>query len=144
MRQLLTRAAIVATAIISIALIGCTSETTETTDTGATESKGVDGRVSSEIANLAHRLVIAYMSDKTWGFFGATCEQWIEQDYRWDPSLGELQIDGRTKLTYTRNPDRMLGPEQLVFFVDIDTGEVEGDNESETGRSGVAEGCDKW
>lgn len=144
MRQLLTRAAIAATAIISIALIGCTSDTAETTGAGATESTEVDGKVSSEIANLAHRLVIAYMSNKTWGFFGATCEQWIEQDYRWDPSLGELHVDGRTKLTYTRNPDRMLGPEQLVFFVDIDTGEVEGDNESETGRSGVAEGCDKW
>ena len=102
--------------------------------------------VSPEIAVLAHRLVFAYMSDKAWGFFGATCEMWIEDDYRWDKSMGELQADGRIKVTYERHEDRILGPEQLVFYVDIDSQEVEGDNEPDidTGRLGVAEGCDQW
>ena len=100
--------------------------------------------VSPEIAVLAHRLVFAYMSDKTWGFFGATCERWIEMDYEWAKSSSELQPDGRIKVTYARQPERVLGPEELVFYVDVDTQEVQGDNESETGRSGIAEGCDQW
>ena len=100
--------------------------------------------VSPEIAVLAHRLVFAYMSDKTWGFFGATCERWIEMDYEWAKSSSELQSDGRIKVTYARQPDRVLGPAELVFYVNIDTQEVQGDNESETGRSGIAEGCDQW
>lgn len=104
----------------------------------------IGGTVSPEIAVLAHRLVFAYMSDKTWGFFGATCEKWIEMDYQWETSMSEHQTDGRIKITYERKPERIIGPERLVFFVDVDRGEVEGDNLSETGRSGVAEGCDKW
>ena len=43
-----------------------------------------------------------------------------------------------------RQPDRLLGPDELVFYVDIDSGDVTGDNESENGRSGIAEGCDQW
>ncbi len=104
----------------------------------------VSAEVSSEIAGLAHRIVLAYMSDKAWGFFGATCKMWIEEDYEWDKSVSEFRSDGRVKVTYLRHPDRILGPEELVFYVDIDTNEVEGDNASDTGRSSVAEGCDQW
>ena len=100
--------------------------------------------VSTEIAGLAHRIVLAYMSDKAWGFFGATCKMWIEEDYEWDKSMSEFSSDGRVKIVYLRHPDRILGPAELVFHVDIDTNEVRGDNESETGRSSVAEGCDQW
>lgn len=102
--------------------------------------------VSREIGILAHRLVFAYMSDKPWGFFGATCEKWIQDDYQWESSMGEQLGDGRIKVTYLRNEDRIIGPEQLVFYVDIDTSQVEGDNkpETDTGRVGVAEGCDQW
>ena len=136
--------AIVCVVLLASALAACNSEestdpsatpTTETTETAA---------VSPEIGLLSHRLVIAYMSDKAWGFFGATCEKWIETDYEWMGSLSEHQDDGRIKVTYARQPDRPLGPERLVFYVDVEGGEVKGDNESETGRSGVAEGCDKW
>ncbi|MYA60084.1 MAG: hypothetical protein F4X40_05930 [Chloroflexi bacterium] len=102
--------------------------------------------VSSEIGILAHRLVFAYMSDKPWGFFGATCEMWIREDYQWESSMSEQLEDGRIKVTYQRNEDRIIGPEILIFNVDIDTREVEGDNmpETDTGRMGVAEGCDQW
>ncbi len=102
--------------------------------------------VSREISILAHRLVFAYMSDKPWGFFGATCEKWIREDYQWESSMSEQLDDGRIKVTYLRNQDRIIGHEILVFYVDIDTKEVEGDNKPEidTGRMGVAEGCDQW
>ena len=86
------------------------------------------------------------MSDKPWGFFGATCEKWIEGDYLWDSSMSELLLDGRINITYQRKEDRIVGPEKLVFHVNIDTGEVKGDNkpENDTGRMGAAEGCDQW
>lgn len=130
--------------LIGIALIACNNETSQSTLTSPDETAITETEVSPEVAVLAHRLVFAYMSDKTWGFFGATCEKWIDMDYAWEKSSSELREDGRVKVTYTRQPDRLLGPDELVFYVDIDSGEVEGDNEAETGRSGIAEGCDQW
>ncbi len=129
---------------IGIALIACNNDTSQSTPTVADEVALAETDVSPEIAVLAHRLVFAYMSDKTWGFFGATCERWIEMDYEWDKSSSEQYDDGRIRVTYARQPDRLLGPDELVFYVDIDSGHVQGDNESETGRSGIAEGCDQW
>lgn len=130
--------------LIGFALIACNNEMPQSTPTVADEITPTQTEVSPEIAVLAHRLVFAYMSDKTWGFFGATCERWIEMDYEWDKSSSEQHDDGRIKVTYARQPDRLLGPEELAFYVDIDSGDVQGDNESETGRSGIAEGCDQW
>ena len=140
-------AAVAVTILFSATLVACESEPSDPTASGtngATAEATIDGEVSPEIAVLAHRLVFAYLSDKTWGFFGATCEKWIEMDYEWDSSVSELQPDGRVRVAYGRQPDRLLGPDQLVFFVDIDSGDVEGDNKSDTGRSGIAEGCDQW
>lgn len=127
--------------VLSVACVSSTSEESE----GSVEPTATVG-VSPEIAILAHRLVFAYMSDKPWGFFGATCEQWIQDDYLWDKSTSELHGDGRIKVIYDRHEDRILGPDQLIFFIDIDTQQVEGDNkpENEAGRMGVAEGCDQW
>ena len=130
--------------LIGIALIACNNDTSQSTQTISDEGALTETDVSPEIAVLAHRLVFAYMSDKTWGFFGATCERWIEMDYEWDKSSSEQYDDGRIRVTYARQPDRLLGPDALVFYVDIDSGHVQGDNESETGRSGIAEGCDQW
>ena len=136
--------AIAAALLIGLALITCDDNTSNSTSTIEDEATLTETEVSPEIAVLAHRLVFAYMSDKTWGFFGATCEKWIEMDYEWNKSSSELQEDGRVKITYVRQADRILGPDELVFYVDVDSGEVKGDNESETGRSSIAEGCDQW
>ena len=136
--------AISAAFLIGIALIACDNETSQSTATVADEAASTETDVSAEIAVLAHRLVFAYMSNKTWGFFGATCEKWIEMDYEWDKSSTELRDDGQIKVSYARQTDRLLGPDELVFYVDIDSGDVAGDNESESGRSGIAEGCDQW
>lgn len=135
---------LIAVMTAAVALLACNSETNSETPDTVSVTQSLEETVSPEIAGLAHRLVIAYMSDKDWGFFGATCDQWIQEDYQWRTTMSQHQPDGRVKITYQRNPDRILGPDALVFFVTVDTGEVEGDNESETGRSSVAEGCDKW
>ena len=116
-------------------------------DAGGTASQSTPTtEVSREVGILAHRLVFAYMSDKPWGFFGATCEKWIKDDYQWESSMSEQLADGSIKVTYLRNEDRIIGPEQLIFYVNIDSHQVEGDNkpETDTSRMGVAEGCDQW
>ena len=136
--------AISAAFLIGIALIACDNETSQSTPIVADEAASTETEVSAEIGLLAHRLVVAHMSDKAWGFFGATCEKWIETDYEWDKSSTELRDDGRIKVSYARQTDRLLGPDELIFYVDIDSGDVTGDNESESGRSGIAEGCDQW
>ena len=130
--------------VVLVLSVACVSSTSKESEGSVEPTATVE--VSPEIAILAHRLVFAYMSDKPWGFFGATCEQWIKDDYLWDKSTSELHGDGRIKITYQRHEDRILGPEQLDFFVNIDTQQVEGDNkpENEAGRMGVAEGCDQW
>ena len=130
--------------LATLTLFACESGSSGDVVLEASVQETPPSEVSREIAVLAHRLVFAYMSDKTWGFFGATCEMWVEMDYEWESSMSELQDDGRVKVTYLRQEDRLLGPDQLVFYVDIDSLDVEGDNESETGRSGIAEGCDQW
>ena len=124
--------------------IACQSESTSDNGNGSVSDPTIE--VSRELGILAHRLVFAYMSDKPWGFFGATCEQWIRDDYQWESAMSEQLADERIKVTYQRNEDRIIGPEQLIFYVDIDTRDVEGDNKPEnpSGRMGVAEGCDQW
>ena len=128
------------------AVLACQSgSTSNDADSTASQSTPTT-EVSREVGILAHRLVFAYMSDKPWGFFGATCEKWIQDDYQWESSMSEQLADRRIKVTYLRNEDRIIGPEQLIFYVNIDSHQVEGDNkpETDTGRMGVAEGCDQW
>ena len=144
MRALKSILPVTAAILVGTVLIACDRGTQQNTPTEIDETVATVTEVSPEIAVLAHRLVFAYMSDKTWGFFGATCERWIEMDYEWDKSSSEMLEDGRIKVTYMRQPDRMLGADQLIFYVDIDSRDVQGDNKSETGRSGIAEGCDQW
>ena len=131
---------------VLLAALACQSRATSENGSDVASESTPIVEVSREISVLAHRLVFAYMSDKPWGFFGATCEQWIREDYQWESSMSQQLDDDRVKVTYKRNEDRILGPEVLAFYVDIDTKEVEGDNEpdTDTGRIGVAEGCDQW
>lgn len=135
-----------ASIMLFLAAIACESGSSGNNSADLTRASSPTSEVSREIAILAHRLVFAYMSDKPWGFFGATCEKWIQDDYQWESSMSEQLVDGRIKVTYQRNEDRIIGPESLVFYVDIDTNNVAGDNQPviDTGRMGVAEGCDQW
>ena len=139
-----TYAALAVTILLASLTLACQRGPTENETEVSTGIEENVADVSGEVAVLAHRLVNSYMSGKTWGFFGSTCEKWIEMDYDWDQSISVQLPDDRVKVTYTLQPDRILGPGHLIFYVDIDTGEVEGDNEPADGRSGIAEGCDKW
>lgn len=85
--------------------------------------------------------VIAYLSDKAWGFFGATCDQWVAMDYEFSPGLSGNSTDDATVVVFSRRPDREVGPLTLTFRIGP-SGTVSGENKLE--RSGIAEGCDKW
>ena len=100
--------------------------------------------VSREIALVARQMTVGYLSDKTWGFFGAMCDQWLDIDYTWLPDQAERLEDGRVTAIFQRREERILGPETLTFKVDFDTGAVKGENEIESERLGVTEGCDAW
>lgn len=89
-------------------------------------------------------MTLAYLSDKTWGFFGAMCDQWVAMDYEWQQEASARYVDGRVSVEFQRLEDRILGPERLTYKVDLDSGEVKGDNDQGTERLGTTEGCDRW
>jgi hypothetical protein len=82
-----------------------------------------------------------YLSEKSWGFFGATCDRWVELDYEFDAGRTGKSEDGAIVVVFNRRPDRDLGSDTLTFSVSTD-GTVQGDNK--LARSGIAEGCDQW
>ena len=99
---------------------------------------------SAGITSWAVQLVREYLETKPWGFFGATCEQWLDIDYLVAEPTATIGRDGRVHISLDRHPDRALGPESVMYFVDLDTAEVVGDHSSDDGRFGTTEGCDKW
>ncbi len=93
----------------------------------------------------ADEAIMRYLSDKSWGFFGATCDQWLSEDYELSKKMSKYEYDSDVwRVVYTRSFDRIVGSGQLIFMVDASTGSVKGMNERDDGRFGVAEGCDKW
>ncbi|MCZ6539860.1 MAG: hypothetical protein O6922_08565 [Chloroflexi bacterium] len=97
--------------------------------------------ISEADAADARDTVVAYLSEKAWGFFGATCDLWVEIDYEFAPVLSGDSPDGATVVVFSRRPDRELGPPTLTFQVNP-SGAIAGENKLE--RSGIAEGCDQW
>ena len=92
----------------------------------------------------ARETVRAYLETKAWGFFGANCSQWLEMDY--SRSAGKTGYEPGAdswELTYARVDGRIVGLEELRFEVNASSGDVRGHNLID-GRSGIAEGCDKW
>ena len=82
-----------------------------------------------------------YLSKKSWGFFGSTCDRWVELDYEFDAGRTGESEDGAIVVVFNRRLDRDLGSDTLTFSVNTD-GTVQGDNK--LARSGIAEGCDQW
>ena len=99
---------------------------------------------SASITSWAVQLVREYLETKPWGFFGATCEQWLDIDYVVTEPTATIGQDGRVHVVLDRHPDRALGPESVKYYVDLDTAEVVGDHSTDDGRLGTTEGCDKW
>ncbi len=95
-------------------------------------------------AKEAHQTVNSFLHEKSWGFFGATCEAWLTMDYELDSS-GTLYSndEGRWVVRFIRAEGRYLGPKSLAYRVHPGTAEVKGDNET-PGRLGKPEGCNRW
>jgi hypothetical protein len=91
-------------------------------------------------AVVARDTVLSYLSEKAWGFFGATCDLWVDLDYEFSVRVSGTS-NGVIFVVFIRRPDRDLGSSRLTFRINVD-GSVQGDNLLE--RSGIAEGCDKW
>ena len=85
--------------------------------------------------------VLSYLSEKSWGFFGATCDKWVDLDYEFSADDSGKALNDVIRVVFNRQPDRDLGSLTLSFEVRED-GSVQGDNLLE--RSGIAEGCDQW
>ena len=134
------RGIIASCVLVSVVMFGCAVSPEETavpvTTTGEAASEG--------IANWSVQLIREYLSDKPWGFFGASCEQWLEIDYLIEEPSAFIKSDGRIHVEFTRHPDRMLGPDVVKFDVDLDSAHVEGDHADDDERLGTTEGCDKW
>lgn len=112
-------------------------------DTAEPDPTAVES-ASASITSWAVQLVREYLDTKPWGFFGATCEQWLDIDYIVAEPTATIEQDGRIHIVLDRRPDRALGPESVKYYVDLDTAEVVGDHSSDDGRLGTTEGCDKW
>ncbi len=132
--------------ILGLSLVSaCDNDAVDNSDDTRDASHSENSFVSPEIALLTHRHTVAYLSDKTWGYFGATCDQWLEIDYQWTAEESELLDDGRVSVVYARREERLLGPERLEFVVDLIEPKVQGRNRNQdAARSGISEGCDKW
>lgn len=97
--------------------------------------------LSKSEAMAARDTVLTYLSEKSWGFFGATCDMWIDLDYEFSADDSGKALNDVIRVVFNRQPDRDLGSLTLSFEVRED-GSVQGDNLLE--RSGIAEGCDQW
>lgn len=97
--------------------------------------------LSETEAMAARDTVLSYLSEKSWGFFGATCDKWVALDYDFSADDSGKALNDVIRVVFNRRPDRDLGSLTLSFEVSED-GSVQGNNLLE--RSGIAEGCDQW
>jgi hypothetical protein len=122
----------------------CQSESNDDTEQSHADPPGqvIPLTPLSETEAMAVRdTVLTYLSEKSWGFFGATCDRWVELDYEFSGDDSVKSLNDVISVVFNRRPDRDLGSLTLSFEVRED-GSVQGDNLLE--RSGIAEGCDQW
>lgn len=127
-------------ACIMCLVLGCNSSRTLSQ---ATEHPTVEA-ANESITNWAVQLIKEYLDSKPWGFFGASCEQWLEIDYLTDTPTATVEMDGRIHVAFQRHPDRTLGPGEVKYYVDLSSADVVGDHGSGDERLGTTEGCDRW
>ena len=122
----------------------CQSESNDDTEQSQSDLAGqtIPLTALSEAEVMEARdTVLSYLSEKSWGFFGATCDKWVDLDYEFSADDSGKAINDVISVVFNRQPDRDLGSLTLSFEVRED-GSVQGDNLLE--RSGIAEGCDQW
>jgi hypothetical protein len=122
----------------------CQSESNDDTEQSQSDLAGQNiplTALSEAEVMQARDTVLSYLSEKSWGFFGATCDKWVDLDYEFSADDSGKAINDVISVVFNRQPDRDLGSLTLSFEVRED-GSVRGDNQLE--RSGIAEGCDQW
>ena len=122
----------------------CQSESNDDTEQSQSDLAGqtISLTALSEAEVMEARdTVLSYLSEKSRGFFSATCNMWVDLDYEFSADDSGKAINDVISVVFNRQPDRDLGSLTLSFEVRED-GSVRGDNQLE--RSGIAEGCDQW
>ena len=122
----------------------CQSESNDDTEQSQSDLAGQNiplTALSEAEVIQARDTVLSYLSEKSWGFFGATCDKWVDLDYEFSAEDSGKAINDVISVVFNRQPDRDLGSLTLSFEVRED-GSVRGDNQLK--RSGIAEGCDQW
>lgn len=129
---------------IIFAFGACESESNNDTEQSQANNVGqtvpLESLTESE-ATDARATVLSYLSEQSWGFFGATCDKWVDLDYEFSVENSGTALDDVILVVFNLRPDRDLGSPTLKFELKPD-GTVQGDNLLE--RSGIAEGCDQW
>tara|TARA_Y100001970_G_scaffold291946_1_gene431159 strand:- start:1145 stop:1927 length:783 start_codon:yes stop_codon:yes gene_type:complete len=85
-----------------------------------------------------------YLKNHSWGDFGAKCDEWLKMDY--EISKDKTFIDNEKNkwiAQYYLKDGKFLGPNPLIYYLDIFTEDVNGHQNNKVG-SHIAEGCDQW
>ena len=85
-----------------------------------------------------------YLKNHSWGDFGAKCDEWLKMDY--EISKDKTFIDNEKNkwiAQYYLKDGKFLGPNPLIYYLDIFTEDVNGHQNNKIG-SHIAEGCDQW
>ena len=119
-------------------------------DKEAKNSESVDQenliRENAKIPSIdsANDELMKFLKSKTWGFFGGTCDQWVNMDYDLKKQKSSFINESNDwKIVWDLKPDKFLGPKTLIYYINSETGSVSGDINNNQ-NSPISEGCDKW
>jgi hypothetical protein len=82
-----------------------------------------------------------YLAGKPWGYFGATCDQWLRMHYRWDKADASYATADREWIVDVLRREEALGPVIIRYHVNAYSGLTVGDASNHV-DSFFAEGCD--
>jgi hypothetical protein len=85
--------------------------------------------------------VMTYLHGKAWGYFGATCDQWVRMHYHWDEADSTYVPADREWVVDVLRHAEALGPLVVRYHVNAFTGATVGDASNHV-DSFFAEGCD--
>jgi hypothetical protein len=92
-------------------------------------------------AQQARNAVVLYLHGKPWGYFGATCDQWVTMHYHWDKADTSYVPADREWIVDVLRRGEALGPLIVRYHVDAYSGATVGDTSNHV-DSFFAEGCD--
>ena len=112
--------------------------------TNKNEKNLVNEDLKIKTIDSAYNELNLFLKQKSWGFFGGTCNQWVKMDYDFEKETSSfINDDYLWKLLFSLKPDKFLGPKTLIYYVNPRTGTVKGDPNNNQ-NSPISEGCDQW